>query len=74
MASMVSVILVKIGSGNGLSPGQCPAITKTNIYILSVNWALKNKFQWNFSQCTIFFEENAFENVAWEMSVILYWL
>ena len=37
-----------------------------------VNWILGNKLQWNFNQnVDIFIQENAFENVVWEMLAIL---
>ena len=37
-----------------------------------VNWTLKNKLQWNFNRNSyIFFHENAFEYVVWEMVAIL---
>ena len=37
-----------------------------------VNWTLRNKFQWNFSQKSNYFiQENAFENVICEMATIL---
>ena len=37
-----------------------------------VDWNLRNKHQWNISQNScIFFQENAFENVIWEMAAIL---
>ena len=37
-----------------------------------VNWALGNKFQWNFNQNTTFFiEENGFEYVVWKLTAIL---
>ena len=38
----------------------------------SVNWSPGNKFQWNFYQTLhIFIQENAFENVARKLAVIL---
>ena len=38
----------------------------------NVNLTLGNKHQWNFNQnLHIFIQENAFENVVWEMSAIL---
>ena len=37
-----------------------------------VNWILKNKLKWNFSQITeLFFHENASDNIACEMAAIL---
>ena len=48
-ATYMSVNKVSIGSGNGLSPVQCQAIT-----CLIVNWTLRNKFQWNFNQIQTF--------------------
>ena len=37
-----------------------------------VNWTLGNKFQWNLNRkLNIFNQDNAFENVAWKMAVIL---
>ena len=63
--------LIIIGSDNGLSPGQCQAIIWTNAGILLIRtWGT------NFSEIlseiyTYFIQENAFENVVCEMSVIL---
>ena len=38
-----------------------------------VNWALRNKFQWNFNRnSNIFIQENALENVVCEMASILF--
>ena len=38
-----------------------------------VNWTLRNKLQWNFNRnSNIFIHENAFENVVWEMTAILF--
>ena len=35
------------------------------------NWTLRNKFRWNLNQNSyIFIQENAFENVVWEMAAI----
>ena len=37
-----------------------------------VNWTLRNKLKWNLNQNSyIFIQENAFENVVWEMAAIL---
>ena len=37
-----------------------------------INWILGNKFQWNLNRNSyIFIQENAFENVVWEMAAIL---
>ena len=36
------------------------------------NWTLRNKLQWNFNQNSkIFIQENASENIVWEMAAIL---
>ena len=61
--------LTIIGSDNGLVP--CHYL---NHYWNIVNWALKNKLQWNFNRNSdIFIQENALENVVWEMASILSW-
>ena len=40
----------------------------------SVNWALRNKLQWNVNRNSyIFIQENPFENVVWKMAAILSW-
>ena len=40
-------------------------------YTSTVNWNLRNKLQWNFSQnSNIFIEENVFESVVYEITVI----
>ena len=39
-----------------------------------VNWALRNKYQWNFKRNSckyIFVQQNAFENVIWKNAAIL---
>ena len=55
--------LTIIGSDNGLALNQCWNI---------VNWTLRNKLQWNSNwNCIIFIQENALENVVWEMASIL---
>ena len=51
-----------------MSPGRRQAIVWTNADI--VNRTLRNKLQWNFNS-NIFIQENAFENVVWEMVAIL---
>ena len=56
--------LTTIGSDNGLSPERRQAITWTNVGILL------NKLQWNVNRY-IFIQENPFENVVWEMAVVL---
>ena len=63
--------LTSIGSYNGLSPGRRQAIIWTNAGIF-VNWTLGNKLRWNFNQnSNIFFQENPFENVVWNIAAIL---
>ena len=63
--------LTSIASNNGLSPGRQQAIIWNNAGNF-VNWTLRNKLQWNFNRNShIFIEENTFENVVCEMSVIL---
>ena len=66
-AVYVSVNWVIIGSGNGLSPLWCQAITWTNAGLLSIGLLSPgNMFHWNLNQnFIIFIEENAFENVVW---------
>ena len=40
-----------------------------------VNWTLKKKKQLNFnSNWNIFIQENAFENVVWEIVAIFVWM
>ena len=59
--------LTIIGSGNGLSPGRCHAITWTHAGIL-----LTDKLQWNFNQISyIFIQASAFEKVFCKMADIL---
>ena len=53
------------GSDNGLLPIQCQAIILTNAGIWLVNWALRNKFQWNLDhKWTNFIQENEYKNVV----------
>ena len=60
--------LTIIGSYNGLTVPSHYLNQCWNV----VNWTLRNKLQWNFnSNSSIFIQENAFENVVWEMSAIL---
>ena len=57
------------GSNNGLSPGRCQAIIWTNAGILSIGpWGT------NLSEILIgiFIQENASENVVWEMLSIFF--
>ena len=43
-----------------------------NQYWVIVNWTIRNKLQWKFSQDTNFFiHENASENIVCEMAAIL---
>ena len=60
--------ITSIGSDNGLSPGGRQAIIWTNI----VNSNLRNKHQSNLER-NLFIQENAFENVVYEMVPILSW-
>ena len=58
-----------IGPDNGLSADWRQAIIWTDEG--NINWALRNKLQWNYNQNScIFIQENVLENVAWEMSAI----
>ena len=67
------VNLTIIASDNGLSPGRRQAIIGTNDQWKDiVNWALRNKIQWNLNQSSyIFIQDNAFENVVCSMAAIL---
>ena len=66
------VDLTIIGSDNGLSPGRRQLSHYLNQCWDTVNWTHGNKFQWNLNQNSyIFIQENAFENVVWEMAAIL---
>ena len=69
----MSMNWVMIGSGNGLLPIQCQAITWTKVHILSIG-PLEKKIQWNCNQNTkIFIEEIVIENVVCKMVAILFW-
>ena len=60
-----------IGSDNGLSPDWCQGIVWTNAGILFIG-TLGTKLSWNPNQISyIFIQEQAFENVVWEMASIL---
>ena len=60
--------LTIIGSDNGLLPSHY-----LNQCWNNVDWTLRNKLQWNLNRnYFIFFQENAFQNVVYEMVVILY--
>ena len=60
-----------IGSDNDLAPGWCQAIIWTNAGLLLI-WSLGTNFGEIFKQNSyIFIQENAFENVVWEISTIL---
>ena len=59
-----------IGSDNGLSPGRRQAIIWTNAAMLLIRPL--GTLQWNLNRnLYIFVQENAFENVVWEMAAIL---
>ena len=55
-----------IGWDNGLLPGQCQAIISTSAGI-SLIWPLGTHLN---KILVILIQENAFENVVWEMSAI----
>ena len=64
--------LIIVGSDNGLSPHRRQAIIWTNAGLLSIG-PFRTYFSENFYQnTTIFIEEDARENVVWEMASILY--
>ena len=61
------------GSDNGLSPGRRQSHYLNQCWN-TVNWTLRNKFQWNLNQnLYIFIQENAFGNVVWKTAAILSW-
>ena len=63
--------LTSIGSDNGLSPGRRQAIIWTNAGILLIG-LLGTNFSEIFNRSSnIFFQENAFENVVWNIAAIL---
>ena len=63
--------LTTIVSDNVLSPGRRQAIIWNNAGILLIR-PLGNKLEWNLNQnLYIFIQENAFENVVWNMAAIL---
>ena len=60
----------RIDSGNGLPPVWREAITLT---WFMVNWTLRNKLQYKLNKRkNIFIDENAVENVVYEIAAILY--
>ena len=62
-----AVELVITASGNGWWPAWWQAIIRTNVYIMSIAPACRNKLQWNLKQNTIFFfQENALENAVYK--------
>ena len=63
--------LTIIGSDNGLLPGRCPAIIWTDAGILIIEPLGINFSEFFIEYKYIFIQENAFENVIWEMSAIL---
>ena len=61
--------LIMIGSDNGLAPGRHQPIIWTNAGML-----LRNKLHWNFNRnSNIFIQENALEDVVYEMASNLSW-
>ena len=55
-----------------IQPTLINSLRPNDAYMHIVNWTPRNKFQWNFIlNSYIFFQENAFENVLWEMSATL---
>ena len=65
--------LTSIGSNNGLSPGRHQAIVWTNAGILFTEPSGTNFSEIFLEILKIFGQENAFENVVWEMVAILSW-
>ena len=63
--------LTIIGSDNGLSPGRRQAIIWTNAGILLIGPLVTNFSEILIEIYTFFNQENASENVVWEMVVIL---
>ena len=65
---------VSIGSDNGLSDLVAyltPSHYQNQCWVI-VNWALRNKLQWNWNQNTkLFIHENAYEYIFSEMAAIL---
>ena len=61
--------LTTIGSDNGLSPGRRQAIIWTIAGILLFGPLETNRWKFNLNS-NIFIQENAFENVVWEMASI----
>ena len=60
-----------ISSDNGLAPGWCQTIIRTNAGILLIG-PLGKKIQWNFNRnLYIFNKEDTFENVVWKLAAIL---
>ena len=60
-----------IGLDNGLAPGRRQVIIWTNARILLIG-PLETNFQWNLNKnSNIFIQENAFENIVCEMTLIL---
>ena len=66
-----SVNWVSIGSGNGLSPGRCQAITWTNAGLLSIGPLGPNLCEVWIKIKKLFSHENASKNVVCKMAVIL---
>ena len=70
-AVRASVIWVRIGSDNGLSPIRRQVIIKTNTGLLSIG-PLGTNFSEILKQNTkLFIHENVSENIAYEMAAIL---
>ena len=64
--------IVSIGAGNGLSPNRRQAITRTNADLVSIwhSWiSFESKWKQNIK---IFIEQNAFVNVVFKMSAVLF--
>ena len=64
--------LIIIGSDSGLPPGRRQAIFWTNAGILLIGSLGTNYSEILIDIETNFIQENAFENVVWEMASILY--
>ena len=67
----MSVNSVTIGSGNGLSPIQRQAITRTNADSSSIGPLKTRRSEIRIKQQNFFIHENALESVVCEMAAIL---
>ena len=69
--SLVSVNWVNIGSDNSLLSGQHQVIIWITAQILLIGTLEKNFSDILINKSYIFIQENAFENVVWDMAAIL---